>query len=387
MKKVILKYFKAQFVKRALVIVAIILGYRNAFSQTAASPASSSDIDYTLAYLLVVIMVLLLVIIWFLSKLLESSADYFVEKWKNEQRKNLNQTQKSLMIGFFLLVGLSSYAGNGILLAATDLISGLPASLFYLMVSLLFVEFVVVIVLAWQVWGLITSKLAKNVEIDEEKEIKENRLTWWDKFNKFKPLSAEADLDLGHNYDGIRELDNKLPPWWLYGFYLTIIVGIIYFYRFSIAHTGPSSVQEYEASVEEANLAKNAFLKKSASGVDENTVALLKDETSIAAGMAAFKVSCSVCHGQKGEGVVGPNLTDDYWIYGGSIKDVFKTIKYGTNKGMQPWKENLSAEKMAQVASYVKSLRGTNPPNAKEPIGSLYSEEVAEMAATDSLKK
>lgn len=95
---------------------------------------------------------------------------------------------------------------------------------------------------------------------------------------------------------------------------------------------------------------------------------------------------CPACHGTDGGGnAVGPNLTDDYWIYGGSIKTIFKTIKYGANNGMKSWKDELSAKQMAQVASYIKSLRGTKPANPKAPQGELYKEEAAPAApAADS---
>ena len=88
-----------------------------------------------------------------------------------------------------------------------------------------------------------------------------------------------------------------------------------------------------------------------------------------------FKASCAACHGQLGEGTVGPNLTDDYWLHGGSVQDVFKSIKYGwVEKGMKSWKEDLSPMQIAQVTSYIKSLKGTNPANAKAPQGDLYTE-------------
>jgi len=167
------------------------------------------------------------------------------------------------------------------------------------------------------------------------------------------------------------------------------LAGVIYLYRFHIAHTGMSSEQEYLSSVEAANKSKDAFLKKSGNTVDENTVVLLTDPMQISAGAANFATLCSVCHGKKGEGLVGPNLTDDYWINGGGVKNIFKIIKYGNNKGMQSWKENLSAEKIAQLTSYVISLKGSNPPNAKAQQGTLYQEtpEASPQADTSAAKK
>jgi cytochrome c oxidase cbb3-type subunit 3 len=218
-------------------------------------------------------------------------------------------------------------------------------------------------------------------------EVKRTRLNWWDKFNKLRPVSQEAELDLGHDYDGIRELNNRLPPWWLYGFYLTIVVAVIYLWRFHVSHTGPSSIEEYETAIAKADLEVSEYLKKKGDNVDENTVTYLTSATDIDAGKALFAnpANCVVCHREDGGGNVGPNLTDDYWVNGGSIKDIFKTIKYGTNKGMRSWQDDFSAKQMAQIASYVKSLHGTNPPNPKEPAGQLYKEEAGN-PAVDSIK-
>ena len=169
---------------------------------------------------------------------------------------------------------------------------------------------------------------------------------------------------MGHEYDGIRELNNRLPPWWLYGFYATIVFAIVYLWRFEVSHNGPSSKQEYETSVARAEIKVQEYLKKKGDAVDENTVKLLTGADDIAAGKAIFMdpSKCPACHGADGGGnAVGPNLTDDYWLYGGGVKDIFKTIKYGTSKGMRSWKDDLSAKQMAQLTSYIKTLKGTKP--------------------------
>jgi cytochrome c oxidase cbb3-type subunit III len=102
-------------------------------------------------------------------------------------------------------------------------------------------------------------------------------------------------------------------------------------------------------------------------------------------GKSIYKTACAVCHGNAGEGLVGPNMTDDYWIHGGSIKDIFKVIKYGViDKGMKPWKDDYSPNQIAQLSSYIKSMRGTNPPNPKEPQGELYKEAVTIPAPKDN---
>ena len=135
---------------------------------------------------------------------------------------------------------------------------------------------------------------------------------------------------------------------------------------------------------------KAAYLEKAANNVDENTVKLITDKDQLAAAKQIFTTVCAACHTATGAGNVGPNLTDDYWLHGGSIKDVFKTIKYGwPDKGMKSWKDDYSPVQIAQLASYVKSLHGTNPPNPKAPQGTLYTEEGGSggKAAADSTKK
>ena len=125
----------------------------------------------------------------------------------------------------------------------------------------------------------------------------------------------------------------------------------------------------------QAKLEVDSFMKTSASNVDENTVILLTEASDIAAGKDVFAANCAACHGQLGEGTVGPNFADDYWMHGGSIQDIFKSIKYGwVEKGMKSWKEDLSPIQISQLTSFIKSLRGTNPPNGKAPQGDLYSE-------------
>lgn len=191
-------------------------------------------------------------------------------------------------------------------------------------------------------------------------------------------IEDEASIDLGHEYDGIRELDNNLPPWWKWGFYLTIFIGVIYLTHYHVLGTGDLQEEEYEKDMAQAELDIQAYLKEQAMNVDENTVTMLLDEGAINNGKSLFKNFCVACHGENGEGRVGPNLTDEYWINGGSIKDIFKTIKYGANNGMKSWKDELNPVQMQQVASYIQSIIGTNPPNAKDPEGDKYTPEEAE---------
>ena len=192
----------------------------------------------------------------------------------------------------------------------------------------------------------------------------------WDRVNAFKPISHEGDIDTGHNYDGIRELDNITPPWFTAAFLASIVFGIIYMVRYHVTNSAPLMIEEYTQQMAEAAKAKPV----NTSSVDENSVELL-GENDIQMGKVLYEKNCAVCHGNKGEGNVGPNLTDEYWLHKGSIKDVFYSIKYGwVEKGMKAWKDDFSPDQIAQLASFVTTMKGTNPPNAKEPQGELYTE-------------
>ncbi len=200
------------------------------------------------------------------------------------------------------------------------------------------------------------------------------------------PVEREREVMLDHNYDGIRELDNRLPPWWLALFYITVVFGVVYLYVQHFSDYGISSAEEYVQEMEAAEEAVSAYLAQQADQVDEETVTALIDEQSLASGELIFQANCATCHGQAGEGGVGPNLTDAYWVHGGNIKEVFKTVKYGVpEKGMIAWKAQLRPADMQRVASFILSLQGTDPPNAKEPEGEYVEPSVVEGSDTNAL--
>jgi cytochrome c oxidase cbb3-type subunit 3 len=187
------------------------------------------------------------------------------------------------------------------------------------------------------------------------------------------PIEQESRIISTHVFDGIRELDNSLPPWWVNMFILTVIWAAIFMFYYHFGGGGPTQAEYYEQEVAEAKKEIAIALAGQSNAVDEANVTALADAGALGEGELIFKNSCVSCHGQSGEGGVGPNMTDEYWIHGGGIKNVFKTIKYGVpEKGMIAWKAQLKPTDIYKVSSYILTLQGTNPPNAKAPQGVKY---------------
>ncbi|GAB2515703.1 cbb3-type cytochrome c oxidase N-terminal domain-containing protein [Spirosoma aerophilum] len=194
--------------------------------------------------------------------------------------------------------------------------------------------------------------------------------TFWQKVTGMKPISQEKELIMEHAYDGIAELDNPTPPWFMWLFYSTIVFAAIYLFAYHIIGSGDTMVKEYTQEMAIADKEREAYISKVAGSINENTVTLVKDAKGIESGKTLFAQYCVACHGANGEGKVGPNLTDVYWLHGGNVKSVFHTITEGVpEKGMISWKKQLNPLQVQQVASYILSLQGTNPAGAKEPQG------------------
>lgn len=208
----------------------------------------------------------------------------------------------------------------------------------------------------------------------------------WKRINdwawKIVPVENEKDIMLAHPHDGIYELDNRLPPWWLALFYGCIVFAVAYMTYYHFTDYGMNQEEEYEYAMKKADEQVQEYLAGQANLVDETNVIALADEGRIASGETIFKDNCAVCHGGVGEGGIGPNLTDAYWLHGGDIKDVFKTIKYGAPNGMKSWKSDLTAGQMSEVASFILTLQGTTPAGAKEPQGELYQPTNTDSTAT-----
>jgi|SRR5690606_10006146 len=212
----------------------------------------------------------------------------------------------------------------------------------------------------------------------EKKKQKKDR-AWqatWNRLLSLRPIEEEKDLEIEHEYDGIRELDNPIPTWFNALFYSTVAFGTVYLLVYHVFGWGLSQEQEYHQEMLLAEKAKQEFLAQAASQVDENTITVDETGSLAIAGKAVFAANCVACHGGLGEGGIGPNLTDDYWLHGSDIRDIFRVVKYGVPaKGMVPWEQTLTPAQIAEVSNYIVTLKGTNPPNAKEPQGEKVVEE------------
>ena len=210
---------------------------------------------------------------------------------------------------------------------------------------------------------------------------KESKLVVWinEKYTKLlgsKPIQEEHEIILDHNYDGIKELDNDLPPWWLYGFYASIIFAAIYLIKYEV-FDGDSQLDELDTEYAEAKIAIEEYKRTAKDLVDFNTVELLTEASDLSSGKKIFEMNCVACHQADGGGGIGPNLTDTHWILGGGIKNVFKTVSEGgrDGKGMIAWKQSLKPAEIAQVASYVLQFQGTTPAQPKPAEGDVWKEE------------
>lgn len=199
---------------------------------------------------------------------------------------------------------------------------------------------------------------------------------WWQRLMGLHSLSQKKDLVMEHAYDGIAELDNPTPGWFMGLFYTTVGFAVIYLLVYHVIGRGDVMEQEYTQEVAVAEKQREAYIKLVAGKINENTVTRLTDPKGIESGKALFAQYCTACHGQQAEGKIGPNLTDDYWLHGGGIKAVYHTVTEGVpEKGMISWKRQLNPLQIQQVASYVLSLQGSKPAGAKEPQGEKVTPE------------
>lgn len=190
------------------------------------------------------------------------------------------------------------------------------------------------------------------------------------KLTKSKSIKEEKEIELEHEYDGIKELDNVLPPWWVYLFYSTVIFGVIYLGKYHL-FGGENQYQELDKELAIAQKEIEEYKKTAPDLLTADQVVLLTEPADIAAGKALFDSNCVACHRADGGGGIGPNLTDEYWILGGDVKDIFNTIMEGgrDGKGMVAWKQQIKPTDIQKIASFILTLQGTNPADAKAPEG------------------
>lgn len=247
------------------------------------------------------------------------------------------------------------------------------------LVWLALIGFILVVVLKEVVNQMAISR-ARELQNEKDGVVPEAPNAWFKKilksWTKAKDIEEEQEIILDHNYDGIKELDNSLPPWWVYMFYITIVFAVVYLIRFEIMG-GDTPEMEYEKAVAQARMEVNKYKANSPDVFNIDDLKLLTDASDLKRGKAVFNLNCASCHLADGGGSIGPNLTDEYWILGGGIKNVFNTVYNGgrNGKGMIAWNKTLKAEDIAKVSSYVISLQGTTPAKAKAPQGEKWEEE------------
>ena len=268
-----------------------------------------------------------------------------------------------------------------------------PAFLKYPMVSIFLFVFLFLIIAIEITVGAVNNVMYQIMTeeqkklVDEVSSVSLKDSAWFKKMmkalTKSEPIENEANLLLDHDYDGIKELDNNLPPWWIYLFYICIGFAAVYLIRFEVMG-GDNQEMELQKEMAQAQIEVEEYLKNAPDLMDEKSVTLLTDAAALDKGKAIFTENCVACHRADGGGQIGPNLTDPNWILGGGIKNVFHTITNGgrDGKGMVAWKETLKPKEIQMVASYVLSLQGSNPKDPKAPDGEVWVDDTKPATAT-----
>lgn len=375
------------------ILTALFLLHTTLAKAADASPSTSSDYKLDVNTVLIACAFLLLIVVLALGNTLRSTIMFYHEKRKKEAKEgNSGAKILSLIIAVLLLSGFPTFAQDAAV--AADAATAGPSSILESDV----IRWILFLVIGVEIIAifLFTKLIRFFAGIDDHKAAATKSKGLfnidlagiWNKMNKFKTIEEEASIDTGHSYDGIRELNNVTPPWFIAGFALSILFAIVYLYRYHVSESAPLQIEEYNIAVAEAKVKQAEYLKTQASNVDENSVVFLGAD-GVAAGQALFASNCVACHGDKGQGAaVGPNLSDEYWMHKGSIQDIFKSIKYGwKEKGMKSWQDDFSPTQIAQLSSYIYSLKGSNPAGAKEPQGDLFSETGAAAAVDGNATK
>jgi cytochrome c oxidase cbb3-type subunit III len=370
---------KAVNTKKSILFIALAAPFAAAAQAQQTAPGYFSNALFNTLLLVIILLLLLIIALGSVLKNIVSSGIAEERFRKTKQGKAAG----TLAAAFLLLSAGTLEAKGTAAKAGQDLIGGMDQTVFYFMVAIIAVEMLVAGILM----HLIRQYVLPEETAAVRPALKKKEKTIFSRLNDAVEMEQEEAILLDHSYDGIRELDNNLPPWWKYGFYITILVAVVYMINYHITKTSPLQAEEYRLSVAKAEAEIAEYMKNSADNVDESSVKLLTDAAELASGKDVYMNNCAICHGKAGEGTVGPNLTDEYWLHSGGVQDIFKSIKYGwPDKGMKSWKGELSPKQIAQLTSYIKSLSGTNPPNAKEKQGEPYRDADVPAAKPDSLK-
>ena len=367
--------------KKIVTAFFLLIGYTLFAQASPAAPSAVTAGSNMLEILLIITAFVLLFVIWGMGQVLVALSRQLLDK--------TSEASKGAVLSVLVILSLLSENAQAQTVAADAAANvipnygGISANTFYVLLSIITTEIFAILFLFFSIRRIF-------VELLPEKSaaaVKKSKLAaLWvrlDKklFTKAIPIEQEADALLDHNYDGIQELDNALPPWWKYGFIITIGFAFVYLLNFHVLGNGKNPTEEYAVEMENAKIAKELYDANNKDKIDE-TMVPMADAAGMKIGKDDYIANCIACHGSKGEGGAGPNLTDDYWIHKGSLNDIYHTLKVGyADKGMQSWAIKFSPKEMSEIASYVKMLKGTNPPGAKAPQGDLYDE----TAPTDSL--
>ena len=311
-----------------------------------------------------------------------------------------NRFNKILHSGFLLAASNLTSFGQGAV-TPTPATEKVPEIFFqselYLLIFLFLIMLIVIISLTKSLkklsYALLSTEKRQALDLKKEKAFEEelHGPSFWTRFDrdiltKAVPVEKEADIMLDHNYDGIKELDNNLPPWWVWGFYATIIFAFVYLAHYHLFRTGPLQTEEYNIAMQEAADQAKARELSMKDFVSAETITALNTPEALGAGKGIYDKNCVACHGAELGGSVGPNLTDDFWINGGGIRNIFKVITEGVPaKGMISWKSQLTPKQIQQVASFILTKHGSNPVGGKEPQGEKYVEEMISSQLTDSI--
>lgn len=327
-----------------------------------------------LATLLVIMIVVLAFVIWGMGQVLTAMGKQLLERNRHEKTFSV-----IMILGLSLLSQVAS-AQDATAGAVKEIpnYGGLSANTYYMFLTVFITEVIIIFFLAFSIRRVYVELLpAKAAGVKQASKL----ASWWNSldkkiFTKAVPVEKETDVLLDHDYDGIKELDNSLPPWWKYGFYITIAVAFVYLLNFHVLGIGLNPTQEYDAELEKAKIEKEIYEAKNKDKIDEDHVPMATTD-GIATGKGLFEANCVACHLKDGGGNVGPNLTDEFWLHKGSLNDIYRTIKTGyPDKGMQSWSGKFTPKEISYLASYIRTLKGTKPATPKAPQGELYIDEV-----------